>query len=189
MKFYFAAHTRKLDQYLPVYKKIINTLERVGWKQIDDWLKREVVAREGSKVDYNYYENLYNQTSKKIKSSDVLIAEISEKSTTVAQQIIYALENHIPVWCLYQDSHQGAIPAFTKTRKDKNLKLSAYKDDNLENIIQETLTKYRKREVKFNFYLTQDMNDYLEKKATKQKTPKSEIIRQLIQKEIEKNNE
>lgn len=187
MKFYFAAHTKKLEQYLPIYHRILKTLEDSGWKLTDNWLKREVEAQKDESGDfYDYYKNLYNQTSKKIKSSDVLITEISEKSTTVAQQIVYALENNIPVWCLYQKDHEDAIPAFIKTRKDVKLNITAYNDGDLEEVIKKDLSDYSRREIKFNFYLTQEMNDFLEKQSEAQKAPKSEIIRKLILKELKK---
>ena len=187
MKYYFAAHTKKLDQYLPVYRRILKTLEDSGWKLTDNWLKREVEAQKDDRSDfYDYYKNLYNQTSKKIKSSDVLIAEISEKSTTVAQQIVYALENNIPVWCLYQKDHEEAIPAFIRTRKDVKLTITSYNDGDIEKIIQKDLSDYGRREIKFNFYLTQEMNDFLDKQADLLKAPKSEIIRRLILEEMKK---
>lgn len=187
MKFYFAAHTKKLDQYIPIYKKIIKKLEDSNWRLVDNWLKREVEAQKGERADfYDYYKNLYNRTSKKIKFSDVLVAEISEKSTTVAQQIVYALENNIPTWCLYQKSHEDAIPAFIKTRKDTKLNITAYNDSNVETIIQNNVTDYSRREIKFNFYLTQEMNDFLEKQSKVEKTSKSEVVRKLITKEINK---
>lgn len=181
MKYYFAAHTKKLDKYLSIFTKIINTINDSGWVITDDWLKREIKAQNNSSVDYyNYYKDLYNRTSKKIKSSDVLIAEISEKSTTVAQQIVYALENNIPVWCLYEESNKNAVPAFISTRKDKKLRISEYKESNLVNILEKGMKNYSRREVKFNFYLSQEMNDFLEKQATRQKAPKSEVVRNLI---------
>lgn len=48
------------------------------------------------------------------------------------------------------------------------------------------LPGYGRCEIKFNFYLTQEMNDFLEKQSKVEKTSKSEVVRKLITKEINK---
>lgn len=185
MRFYFAAHTKSFEKYLTTYEAIISTLQEAGWKLSDNWIKREIEAQEADGDDFfRYYKNLYQRTSKKIKSSDVLVAEISEKSTTVAQQLVYALENNIPVWCLYKKGCEKNIPAFIRTRKDKKLSITEYDSGNLEKVINKNIQKYSRREIKFNFYLTQDMNDFLEKQASQKKNTKSEVVRDMIKKSM-----
>lgn len=185
MKYYFIGHTSYLDEYLSVYKQIIDGLtQKAGWKLIDNWINREVEAQtkdpDKAKRFYKYYKNLYKNTTKKIKQSDIVVAEMSEKSTTVAQQVVYALENNIPVWCLCREDKRQNIPVFLSTRPDGKLIISYYNDKNLDKLIEKNLSNFVKREIKFNFYLNQDMYDFLEKLALDKKSTKSKVVREII---------
>ena len=113
---------------------------------------------------------------------------MSEKSTTVAQQVVYALENNIPVWCFCQEDKKNNVPLFLSTRQDNKLVITFYEPKKLESIIRNNYSKFFKRELKFNFYLTQDMYDFLEKLSREKKSTKSKIVREIILSEMEKNN-
>lgn len=191
MKYYLVGHTAKLDEYLGIYKGIISILSsKAGWKLVDNWIDKEVEfqSQEPNKRNrfYKYYKDLYKNTTNKIKESDIVIAEMSEKSTTVAQQVIYALENNIPVWCFCQKDKKNNIPLFLFTRQDKKLVITFYDPRKLESIIRNKYPNFFKRELKFNFYLTQDMYDFLEKLSREKKSTKSKIVREIILSEMKK---
>lgn len=191
MKYYFVGHTSVLDEYLPVYKLLISTLNKAGWKLVDNWINREVDAqsKDPDKANrfYKYYKDLYKNTTRKIKESDLIVAEMSEKSTTVAQQVVYALENNIPVWCLCREDKKQNIPIFLSTRHDDKLQITYYPiGSNLEDLVGDNIASFTKREIKFNFYLTQDMYDFLEKQALERKSTKSKVIREILLSEMKK---
>ena len=191
MKYYLIGHTSYFEEYLSIYKQIISVLsEKSGWKLVDNWIDREVDAQsedpDKASRFYKYYKDLYKNTTKKIKQSDIVVAEISEKSTTVAQQVVYALENNIPVWCLCNENKKQNIPAFLSTRHNDKLDFSYYKSGKLTSLIEEKLTGFTKREIKFNFYLDQNMYDFLEKLSIENKSTKSKVIREILLGEMKK---
>jgi len=104
----------------------------------------------------------------------------------VAQQVVYALENNIPVWCLCNEDKKQNIPVFLSPRHDDKLDFSYYKSEKLTSLIEEKLTSFTKREIKFNFYLDQDMYDFLEKLSIANKSTKSKVIREIILTEMNK---
>ncbi len=192
MKYYLIGHTLYLENYLEIYKKIISVLSgNNGWKLVDNWIDREVNAqsKDPDKASrfYKYYKDLYQNTTQKIKQSDIVIAEMSEKSTTVAQQVVYALENNIPVWCLCKEDKKQNIPVFLSTRHDGKLVFSYYQGGNLVKEISKRVDEFTKREIKFNFYIAQDMYDYLENLAVQKKSTKSKVVREIISSEMKKN--
>lgn len=192
MKYYLIGHTSYFEEYLSIYKQIISVLsKKSGWKLVDNWIDREVEAQSKSPDKasrfYKYYKDLYKNTTKKIKQSDIVLAEISEKSTTVAQQVVYALENNIPVWCLCNKNKKQNIPIFLSTRHDDKLNISYYETGKLSSIIESKLSDFTKREIKFNFYLAQDMYDFLEKLSIEKKSTKSKVVREIIFTEMKKH--
>lgn len=191
MKYYLIGHTSYFEEYLPIYKQIISVLsEKAGWRLVDNWIDREVGAQsedpDKASRFYKYYKDLYKNTTKKIKQSDIVVAEMSEKSTTVAQQVVYALENNIPVWCLCNENKKQNIPAFLLTHHGDKLDFSYYKPEELVSLIEEKQTSFTKREIKFNFYLDQSMYDFLEKLSIEKKSTKSKVIREILLTEMKK---
>ena len=191
MKYYLIGHTSYFEEYLPIYKQIISILsEKSNWKLVDDWIDREVNAqsKDPDKASrfYKYYKDLYKNTTKKIKQSDLVVAEMSEKSTTVAQQVVYALENNIPVWCLCKKSKKQNIPVFLSTRHDEKSVISYYTPNTLKDVVKKNLARFTKREIKFNFYLAQEMYDFLERLAMEKKSTKSKIVREIISDRMKK---
>lgn len=191
MNYYLIAHTSYFEKYLAIYEKIINTLKKESnWKIVDNWIDREIKSRDNNiditEIKKKYSKDLYKNTTKKIKQSDIVIAEISEKSTTVSQQIIYALENNIPVWCFCDENKKENISAFLSSRNDNKLTISIYKPEKLNELIKTNLHKFNKRDIKFNFYLSQEMYDFLEKLSIQKKSTKSKVIREMILSEIKK---
>lgn len=191
MNYYLIAHTSYFEKYLAIYEKIINTLKKESnWKIVDNWIDREIKSRDNNiditEIKKKYSKDLYKNTTKKIKQSDIVIAEISEKSTTVSQQIIYALENNIPVWCFCDENKKENISAFLSSHNDNKLTISIYKPEKLNELIKTNLHKFNKRDIKFNFYLSQEMYDFLEKLSIQKKSTKSKVIREMILSEIKK---
>jgi len=191
MKYYLIGHTSYFEEYLPIYKQIISLLsKKASWKLVDNWIDREVDAQSKSPDKatrfYKYYKDLYKNTTKKIKQSDIVVAEMSEKSTTVAQQVVYALENNIPVWCLCSKNKKQNIPIFLSTRHDDKLSISYYEPEKLDSTMEGKLSDFTKREIKFNFYLAQDMYDFLEKLSIEKKSTKSKIVREILLAEMKK---
>jgi hypothetical protein len=91
MKIYFSASSSNLNKDRELYEVIIKAIEESGGQSACNWIE--------DKTKLNASE-LFEKTIEDIKSSEVLIAEITHPSQVVGQQIAMALSWKIPVIAL-----------------------------------------------------------------------------------------
>lgn len=162
----------------------------------------DVLSSEGHKLTNPYFairndsdtkltpdENIYKSLKERIESSDCVIAEISESSISLGIQIQHALQNDIPVLCLFKDTSELDLPLLIRDYESPLFFKHTYTDGSLKKVITQFLRDFPKSRIKFNLFITHKINSYLQNKASKTNKAKSEIIREIIEKAIEEDKE
>jgi hypothetical protein len=170
------------------YKKIIEIVESLG---------HEVVTMHAFEREIKDIENESPQeaelVAKKllqwIKASDTVIYEISKPDISIGYEVANALNLGKPVIVLYR-SNGGAIPHGLKGLNSDKLQIDSYDDDTLPELLKVALDYAQDvSDIRFNFFISPALSNYLDWISQHKKVPRSVYLRDLIEKDMEKNRE
>ena len=184
MKVYFTASIAAKNKYLPQYEKIVSYLQSKKHDVTSEHILKESEesVRMASREDRL---NFHHQIEKWIKSCDFMIAETSFPSISVGYEISFALRMGKPVLILYSE---GDPPSLLAYHVDEKVHCEKYNLNNLQNIINDFMQFVEgKNDTRFTFFLSSDLNHYLEMEARKKRLPKSVYLRDLILKDRDHN--
>lgn len=186
MKIYFTGSIAAKNKYLPLYEKIISYLQSKKHDVIADHIMKasEESVRLASREERLAF---HNQIEKWIKSCDFMIAETSFPSISVGYEISFALRMGKPVLILYSE---GDPPSLLAYHVDEKVHCEKYNVNNLQNIIGDFMQFVEgKNDTRFTFFLSSDLNHYLEIEARKKRLPKSVYLRDLILRDRDQNKD
>lgn len=179
MKVFFIAYLRSTDNYFNYYKKIFQLISEFGYQHVDDF----VVKTDPKK--FLKHAGLYENFVRNIKTSDILVTEISIHSLSLGFLMHEALGHGKPVIALYHESHD---PYYTENMEDDKLQLIEYNSSNLRSRLERALDLAKKQvDIRFNFFIPPEIIVYLDWLSTEYRISKSTHIRNLIMKDIERN--
>lgn len=177
MKIYFAASASEaVPEDVKRHKKILDIIKSYKHDITNPFFASYLGGDKDLKKDENIFDDLRNN----ILSSDCLIAEITVPSVSLGIQIEYALSNKVPVLCLLRSGKEDKLPLIIRDYKNALLLKDFYNDENLKEIIENFLSNFPKSRIKFNMFISQEIDKYLAFLVNKHNKPKSEIIRNII---------
>jgi hypothetical protein len=183
MKVYLMSSPRGKKQFGQNYKMIYDTLVSLGCNMVTDFIVR--VEEE------EFYEsdivNFSRDTVRKLKQADICIFEASIPSLAVGHLISVALQNEKPVIALYQNEN---VPFFLSGLEDEKIQIVDYSAQNIKSKLQESIAYAQEvSDVRFNFFISPRHVTYLDSISKKRKIPKSVYLRDLIEKDMDRNEE
>lgn len=184
MKIYFLGTFSKLDEYEDNYRQIVEVLESKGHKVLSDHiLMDKAKIKELDKSDQRAY---FRKMQSRIKSADVMVAEVSFPTASIGYEIAYALENEKPVLVLRQMDNSQKLGAIFEGNTSEKFIVREYSLDNLEQIITKNIGIMKEMlDVRYNFFITREIVHYLNHVAKTKRIPRSVYIRNLIEHEID----
>ena len=186
MKIYFTASLTGKKQFGDNYTAIVEILSKKASKLYCD----HIVGDNAEKVAINQTKEeakrFYTGLLRKIKSCDIVVAEISHSSISVGHEISYALEAGKPVIALYTE---GRAPFLLQGTQDDRFQLIEYRvDSSFVGIIDKALEEaLRTSDVRFNFFVSPRILSYLDWVAKTKKLPRAVFLRNLIEREMKKD--
>lgn len=178
--FYTASYYGK-EKYQKYYDLVLAVIEKSGAEIVSPEKGNYLgllTEREQKKVK-DEKERHYLAIKKGIEWAEAVIIEISQEDFQLGHEATLAILNKKPVLCLsiYED--------FSMKIKNKYFHGGKYSEMNVEEIIEEFLSKIkgRKLEVRFNCFLSEAQDNYLSKKAKLAGINKSEYLRELLEKD------
>ncbi len=187
MKVYFTASLHGKDKFEKDYQVVVDSLEKLGHKTHSDQILKNSSRSVKAETPEQTAE-VYQKLSKLLKSSDIIVAEISYPSVSVGHEISLGLELNKPVIALYTgdaNPHQYlmGIP-------NDNLQVFKYNQEDVEKIVKDAIgVAVDQSDVRFNFFITPQLLSYLDWIAGKKRVPRSVHIRKLIEKDMNENKE
>lgn len=181
MKIYFLASLNQKVEFEPIYKKIIDYLNKDGNEIYEKILSQHIPQVDS--VPTHKIEEWYREWSEYITECDFVVAEASYPSCVqVGFEIGMLLAHSKPVILLHRANRD---PVFINYQYSPRLIKTEYDNENLDEVldwsIQEVKALSQKR---FTFYVTPDIDGYLDRLSKKKDVSKSEIVRALIEKEM-----
>ncbi len=188
MQVYFVASSRlvakDVDLYSQIYK-IISSEHKMVSDKILKWIKGGI--KDLSKESIETKKENYLHVIKCIKKADIVVMEISGHSVSMGFILSKAMEENKPVIAMYTPAMD---PVFVKGIVNQKLILAEYKKENLETVISESINKAKCLvDMRFNFFVSPRILNYLDWVAQKRMIPKSVFLRHLIEREMKKDRE
>lgn len=188
MKAYFTASISGKENYGKNYITIIETLKSSGYDVQDHILKTDpsLVSNQTDKDRVTYYKKMVEMISK----CDICVAEVSTSSMSVGHEITVALEKGKPVIALYDKKVSPNLIRGIASEKFQTVAYDRESRGSIEEIVKKTLNKARMNmDIRFNFFISPEINEYLDWISRVKRTPRAVYLRELVEKEIEKNKE
>ena len=186
MRIFFSAPIGGRSQFEANYKRIINCLVQKGHKVQSDHVTN-VNPKKLADVSDKYRVDYYKKLVKWISEADIVVAELSHSSASIGHEVSLALEKGKNVIALSSTNRGPAI--FLGIKSDK-LQMIKYDLNNLEGVLGKAIEKAKsKSDIRFNFFISPQINDYLDWISKEKRVPRAVYLRELLEKEIANNRE
>ena len=113
MKIYFAGSIRGGRDEEEIYFQIINHLSSLGEVLTEHVGKKNIVSNEQNNPDHF----IFNRDIDWLKSSNVMVADVTVPSLGVGYEIGIAETLNIPILCLYNPKNKGLLSAMLSGNK------------------------------------------------------------------------
>lgn len=186
MKAYFSAALFQKDTFGEYYKRIVDHLEKLEYQVFEDTTKVTLddAVNKSDSERISYYKNVI----KWIDRSDVVVVEASFPSTlSIGHEISVAVDKNKPVIVMYM---KGRDPSFMLGLQSDKILWVKYSKDDLEKQLENALGEAKdKSDVRFNFFVSPKILNYLDWVAQKRMIPRSVFLRNLIEREMKKEKD
>lgn len=187
MKAYFSASVHGRSTGEEMYEKIVTTLKKLDFEVYSDHVMKtdaEGIDKQSAQEVKGVYQALIN----KIKKSDLVVAEVSTPSVSVGHEITEAITLNKPVILLRLEGGNRAM--LLEGMSDVKVQNISYNKDNLVVLLGKAIEEAKKNmDVRFNFFVSPKILNYLDWVAQKRMVPRSVFLRDLIEKEMRKDKE
>ncbi|HJP80878.1 MAG TPA: hypothetical protein VJ841_00575 [Candidatus Saccharimonadales bacterium] len=189
---HFIATSKNLDEDLPFLKKIIETIHDNGGVLARDWLG-VVVNNGGNKASYREnddkvdWNDVFNENMAAFNRSDLVIMDATRYSYQQGFFTALAISHKKPILVVTRASERHPIFG----TKDKNLTIKHY---DTEKEVEKIVDKFIKsnivssKDLRFNFLIDRQIYSYLRQTSYETGKNKSEIIRELLEQEIDRKD-
>ncbi|OGL54274.1 hypothetical protein A3K55_02430 [Candidatus Shapirobacteria bacterium RBG_13_44_7] len=187
MKVYFTASVTGKQLYDENYRKIVECLRDYGYELMEnDILESDVRQKMYGWAEKELREN-YERIMGLARKSDIVVAEVSYPSASVGLEVSNALGMGKPVVLLHVSGKRAVL---VEGIKSERLQIIEYDMDNLKKLLKQTMVEAEKMlDVRFNFFISPKLLDFLNWIAKEKGTTKSAFVRELIKREMERIKE
>ena len=191
MKVHFITSRRSLLEDAEALRLIVATIKENGHVMEDDWLEdayeRETKGSSNEDGEKNW-PDIYKNSLETIARADVVIAETTYPSFAIGYQVAMAVKQKKPVLLLREkDSDQNA---YITGVADGWTQHKRYDMHDLSSIVKHFLDEndITSKDMRFNFFIDRKIHNYLRWAALRTGKTKAEILRDLVEKEIDREN-
>lgn len=183
MKIYFTASLRGKKDFGENYVAIVKELTGLGHKVSSDQVINSEFLQVVSQTKIEAQKEYYKLISE-IKKADVVVAEVSAQSLSVGHELTEAMTLNKPVVVLYVgDTRPGLLFG---SMYDK-MQIIQYDLIDLKEKLRLAVDDAMKHaDVRFNFFVSPKILNYLDWVAQKRMVPRSVFLRNLIEREMKK---
>lgn len=187
MKAHFIGSTVNLGTDIITYRLIISALKNRGVYLTSDWLEEayeRTIKKNGNSLPEPSWQEIYRENIDAISRADIIVAEVGKKSFLVGFQVASALQMKKPILLL--SKYEKVDSALGVSLNEEIIKYARYTDSNVDEIVGAFIEENRKggKDIRFNFFIDRKLLNYLNWAALKTGEKKSEIIRKLIEKDM-----
>lgn len=188
MLIHFIASRSTLDIDMATYSRVLDLVRKQGHSLTSEWLEQAYeLTKNGASYDALDWPSIYRADMESLAKTDIVIADVSNKSFAVGFHVAMALNHKKPTLLLQREGYgEGKTGFYPAAATDNMLVHRMYNEGNLEEIIDEFVKENQidNKDLRFNFFIDRKIYNYLRWAAFKTGKTKAEILRELVQREI-----
>lgn len=185
MIIHFISSKSNLKDDYPYLKQITVAIKKLGHELARNWVESEYkYSKSGKKPEDIDWREVHSDNMSALSRADLVIAEASAKSFSTGFQVANAIQLKKPVLILTRnDALKGTFGSGISSDFVRN---ETYTSDTLRDIITDFINENNidNKDLRFNFFIDRQIYNYLRWAAYKTGKNKSEILRELIIREI-----
>lgn len=185
MKVHFITSRESINKDIVTLRKIVSLIKAAGHSLPSEWIDLAYERQQEGDHASADWRKIYKENLETIAQSDVVIAETTYENFGVGYQIANAVQQKKPVLLL---RHANADKnAFATGVEDGWVRHEEYDEQNIEKIIANFINEndISTKDMRFNFFIDRPIYNYLRWASLKTGKTKAEILRELVQREIE----
>lgn len=184
---HFIASKGEIKKNYDDYAKIRNAILALGHTVAHDWIDQEYeFIKSGKKHVNTDWAKINDDNMAALSRADVVIAEASAKTFSTGFLVANAIQQKKPVLVLTRHNElQGSFGAGITSDFVRTVN---YSDRDVRDIVADFINENNidSKDLRFNFFIDRQIYNYLRWAAYKTGKNKSEILRELVIREIEK---
>lgn len=185
MVVYFIAARKDIVSRIEELRYFVRLIRREKHTISLDWIEPIYASELKFGHDGVDWPIMYRDTVEAITRSDVVIGDTSIQSFGVGYQVAVAIQMKKPVLLLHKEQKEK-LP-FVSGIRATNVVFKTYNKNNIAKIIKNFLEEndIKTKDMRFNFFIDRHIYNYLRWASHKTGKTKAEVLRTLVQKEIE----
>ncbi len=186
MKIYFSASVASIDKNRNNYEAIVTALESLGHSVISDHVLNKTKSEYESQSEKESLAIQRKMANWK-KQAEMSVFEVSTPSFGIGQEINFALNNRKPVLALYTAESK---PHILRDEGEELLFLLEYELKTLKDSLAEYIDYAKQQQdVRFNFFVSPEIQHYLDWLAKYKRTPRAVYLRELLERDMKENKD
>lgn len=187
MLVHFITTVTSLDENIESLRLVMKTVQDKGHVLARDWIEAayaDIQKGVESKKD-DSWQSIIEENFEAIAKADVIIVDVSYDSTAIGYQVATAIHQKKPTLLILKEGMK--VPPFTWNIPSSFLSRIEYNKDTITDKITPFLTDndITTKDMRFNFFIDRPIYNYLRWSALRTGKTKAEILRELVQREIE----
>lgn len=174
------------DEKANEINNIIKVLEKYNVRVDSDYFKTDV------KTDRNDPEGVYKRITQSLHKADVIIFEATVYSLGIGMILGRAVEMKKPILILHNtdSEYKVSMLALSHSEREKRIILKQYNHSSLESQVSDFISEASGMlDQKFLFSFSPDIAKYLQWSSEKYNIPMVEILRELLNERMSKDEE
>lgn len=189
MLIHLIASSTELNETVDALRKITEYVKSKGHSMTLDWVDAAYrQMQHGEPMKEDAWQKIVKDNFEAIAKSDVVIADVSYDSTALGYQIAMAVQQKKPTLLLVRENVK--VPPFTWNIPSDFLSKVEYTDTDVLKKIAPFLENndISIKDMRFNFFIDRPIYNYLRWAALRTGKTKAEILRNLVQQEIDRRD-
>lgn len=189
MLVHFIASRTDIEKDINYFMAIKRVVEELGHELSLDWITPTYELMQSGQYSSAINEADWKKINKDnlgaLARADVVIAEATARGFSTGYQVATALQQKKPVLTLSRNNDLGGT--FSTGLTSDFLRSENYTEENLHDIVSKFIqdNTIDTKDMRFNFFIDRQIYNYLRWAAFKTGKTKAEILRELVQREID----
>ncbi|HEU4913795.1 MAG TPA: hypothetical protein VFT16_00105 [Candidatus Saccharimonadales bacterium] len=188
---HFIGSRSHILEEIDYYRIIVAALKQAGYEITYDWIEEayKLASEKTIKRASETWREVDRQYEDAVQKADVVIVDATHRGFFVGYRTALAVAQKKPLLLLTREASDLAVSGINTPAGF--VRSTAYDSNNLEAIVKEFLEEnvIDTKDLRFNFFLDRPTYNYLRWMSSKTGKTKAEIVRSLLQKEMNKDND
>jgi hypothetical protein len=168
-------------------RKLAGAVHAEGHTLASDWIESAYGSEMKGGVQEMDWQSIYRDSIDALNRADAVIADATIRGFGIGYQVAVAVQMKKPTLVLCK---KGVEDSFFASGIEVGVTYKEYTENNVQDIIKDFLREndIQTKDMRFNFFIDRPIYNYLRWAAHKTGKTKAEILRDLVAKEIERQN-